>query len=84
MKTTRSKSKRECGGDSNESTMAVRQLVRPDDGSLTRFPRGGTVDLRKIFGSILWLPGFSRERVKSSRLLGMPAVNGSSNKRSRR
>lgn len=71
---------------SNESTMAVRvrQLVRPDDGSLTRFPRGGTVDLRKIFGSILWLPGFSRERVKSPSLLGMPAVNGSSNKRSRR
>lgn len=82
MKTKRSKRGR-CGS-SNESTIAVRQLVRPDDGSLTRFSRGRTVDLRKIFGSILWLPGFSRERVKSPRLLGMPAVNGSSNKRSRR
>lgn len=26
---------------SNESTVAVRQLVRPDDGSLTRFPKEG-------------------------------------------
>lgn len=65
MKTVRSESRGGGCGSSNESTIAVRQLVRPDDGSLTRFPRGRTVDLRKIFGSILWLPGFSRERVKS-------------------
>lgn len=42
MKTTReAKAKEEGVGDSNESMMAVRQLVRPDDGSLTRFPRKG-------------------------------------------